>query len=76
VAILRGGNSPVNTLPLGMQRLFQLLSKAPPCAKQTQPHGHNGNLQPIGNFLRRILHDVAQQTCLPQIRGQLQDRIR
>ena len=43
-------------------------------AEKPQPHRHRRDSQPVGNFLRRVLQNVAQQADLPQIGRKLRDR--
>ena len=49
------------------QRFFQFFAKAAPRAEQSQPHGNHRNSEPVGDFLRRKVHHVAQQASLPQL---------
>jgi len=42
-------------------------------AEEAQPHGHTRNSQAFGNFLGGVLQDIAEETCLPEIRRELRD---
>lgn len=58
-----------------MERQFHFLAEAATRAEQSQAHGDDGNRKAIGDFLRRVVHDVAEQAGLAKIRGKLKDRV-
>ncbi len=45
-------------------------------AEKPQAHGHRGNSQPPGNFVRGVLQHITQQAYLPKIRRKLAYRFR
>src|SRR5881394_2597218 len=56
------------------QRNTQLFPESPVRSEKPQTHRHRRNPQSLGNFLGRVLEDVAQQARLAEIRSQLGDR--
>ncbi len=45
-------------------------------AEKPQTHGHRGNPQPPGNFVRGVLQHIAQQAYLPKVWWKLPYRFR
>lgn len=71
-AALRGG---FRSACFWLERLLHFFAEAAARAEQTQAHGDDGNRKALGDFLRRVVHNIAQQAGLAQVGGKLEDRV-
>jgi len=61
---------------LGLKRFFHFFAQATAGAEETKAHGDDRNRKAVGDFLRRVVHDVAKQAGLSEVRGKLKNCIR
>ena len=57
----------------GLERRLHFFAEAAARAEQSQAHGYDGNRKAVGDFLRRVMHDVAKQAGLAKIRRKLKN---
>ena len=55
------------------QRVFHFFAEPAARAEQAEAHGDDGNREALGDFLGRVMHDVAKQAGLAQIRWELKN---